>query len=286
MQLYITRSSEGFLLLLIKHTYNILSLLFTFIFSKSKVEETLGSNVQWNPKILLSFSYLTQSHPLSWCLTLQLGASNDMLIHVTPYSPPFHLIFYSYHVVPHHLLMCTKQLSMNSMQPSLQLRRTCAPLGNSCIAYGDACDPWGNGCVPKVFLKEMCVFLREMLMLPREMLVFLMVVFLGKSMSSLEKCSMGRCLCSLGEIIMFPKVFWRKIFRFLCKWLCYLERCLCLLREMSMFPMEVFVFFMRDGYVSMKMFLLVVLLGEMPMFSQEMAKKWLCCLLEWHFFKF
>lgn len=146
---------------------------------------------------------------------------------------------------------------------------------------------------PKVFLKEMCVFLREMLTLPREMLtlpremlVFLMVVFLGKSMSSLEKCSMGRCLCSLGEIFMFPKVFWGKFFGFLCKWLCYLERCLCLLREIIMFPMEMFVFFMRDGYVSMKMFLLVVLLGEMPMFSQEMAKKWLCCLPEWHFFKF
>jgi hypothetical protein len=60
---------------------------------------------------------------------------------------------------------------------------------------------------PKVFLKEMCVFLSEMLTLPREMLVFLMVVFLGKSLSSLEKCSMGRCFCSLGEIIMFPKVF-------------------------------------------------------------------------------
>ncbi len=51
-----------------------------------------------------------------------------------------------------------------------------------------------------------------------------------------------------------------------------------------------FVFFMRDGYVPwgvpMKMFLLVVFLGEMPTFSQEMAKKWLCCLQEWHFFKF
>ncbi len=59
----------------------------------------------------------------------------------------------------------------------------------------------------KVFLKEMCVFLRETLMLPSEMVVFLMVVFLKKCLSSLEKCFMGRCLCSLGELIMFPKVF-------------------------------------------------------------------------------
>lgn len=134
----------------------------------------------------------------------------------------------------------------------------------------------------KVFLKEMCVFLREMV-------VFLMMVFLGKCVSSLEKCSMGRCLCFLGEIIMFPKVFQGNFLRFLCKWLCYLERCLCLLREIIMFPMEMFVFFVRDGHVPqgvpIKMFLLVVFLGEMPMFPKEMAKKWLYCLTEWPFFK-
>ncbi len=75
-----------------------------------------------------------------------------------PYSPPFHLVFYSYHVVPHYLLMCTKQLSMNSMQPSLQLKRTYVPLGNGCIAYGDACDPWGNGCISQGVSKgDVCV---------------------------------------------------------------------------------------------------------------------------------
>ncbi len=89
---------------------------------------------------------------------------------------------------------------------------------------------------PKVFLKEMCVLLREMRTLPREMLVFLMVVFLGKCLSSLENCSMGRCLCSLGEIFMFPK---GKFVCFLSKCLCYLERCVCLLREIIMFPMEI-----------------------------------------------
>jgi len=47
---------------------------------------------------------------------------------------------------------------MNSMQPSLQLKRTCAPLGNSCIAYADACDPWGNGCVSQGVSKgDVCV---------------------------------------------------------------------------------------------------------------------------------
>jgi len=54
-----------------------------------------------------------------------------------------------------------------------------------------------------------------------------------------------------------------------------------LLRERSKFPMEMFVFFMRDGYVPqgvpMKMFL-----GEMHMFLEEITKKWLCCLPEWH----
>jgi hypothetical protein len=40
MQLYITQSSQGLLLLLIKHTYNLFSLFFTFNFSKSKVEES------------------------------------------------------------------------------------------------------------------------------------------------------------------------------------------------------------------------------------------------------
>lgn len=54
--------------------------------------------------------------------------------------------------------MCTKQLSMNSMQPSLQLERTCAPLGNGCIAYGDACDPWRNGCISQGVSKgDVCV---------------------------------------------------------------------------------------------------------------------------------
>jgi hypothetical protein len=57
-----------------------------------------------------------------------------------------------------------------------------------------------------------------------------------------------------------------------------------------MFLMEMFVFFRRDGYVPqgvpMKMFLMVVFLGEMPMFPQETVKKWLCCFLELPFFKF
>ncbi len=75
---------------------------------------------------------------------------------------PTHLLFtlssIATIVVPHHLLMCNNQLSMNSMQPSLQLKRTCAPLGNGCIVCGDACDTWGDGCISQGVSKgDVCV---------------------------------------------------------------------------------------------------------------------------------
>jgi hypothetical protein len=64
-------------------------------------------------------------------------------------SLPTHLLFtlssIATIVVPHHLLMCTKQLSMNSMQLSLQLKRTCDTWGNGCISQGVS---KGDVCVP------------------------------------------------------------------------------------------------------------------------------------------
>jgi hypothetical protein len=91
-KLYITRSSKGFLLLLIKHTYNILSLLFTFIFSKSKVEETLGSNVQWNPPnspfLLLPYTkspLILMSYPSTLCFQWYAYPCHSLLTSFSPY---------------------------------------------------------------------------------------------------------------------------------------------------------------------------------------------------------